>query len=185
MGWTGKHREPGMTDREFFEQELPKTLTEVGRIIDCATVHNTFYAVVENGPDAYQPNTTWIMVVLMQRTRDWYNLTYKEMDEAMGPAESSCPRRLLELLESRVPTPPNDWAAQWRARCWDEAHRTEQAREVKRGTIVHFLKPLRFTDGATLSTLQFDQRSTFIDPERGCRYHVTGWRTREWEVIAS
>jgi hypothetical protein len=95
MGATSVHREPGMTDREFFEGELPETLTQRGEILACASVGNVFYAAVRNNEDG----RVWALVVLMTRTRDYWNFTYKEMSEREGPCRASrCPAKVLDLL---------------------------------------------------------------------------------------
>jgi len=98
MGWTTLHRDPGTTDREFFETEFPTTLARDGEILACATVRNVFYAAVRTR----ESGQVWALVVLLRRSRagvgSWYNFGYKEMDERMGPAEARCPARVLDLL---------------------------------------------------------------------------------------
>jgi hypothetical protein len=100
MGWTSLHREAGMTDRAFFEQEFPTTLTRDGEILDCATVQGVFYAAVRNKKtnDVDQEGTVWALVVLTQRAGGHYNYSYKEMSDSSGPTEARCPARILDLL---------------------------------------------------------------------------------------
>lgn len=100
MGWTSLHREPGMTDRAFFEQEFPTALTRDGEIVDCATVHGVFYAAVrrKKGTDAGEEGTVWALVVLTQRASGHFNYSYKEISESSGPGEARCPARILDLL---------------------------------------------------------------------------------------
>jgi len=94
MGWTTLHRDPGTTDREFFETEFPSTLARDGKILACATVRSVFYAAVRTR----ESGQVWALVVLLRRSRagagSWYNFGYKEMDERMGPAEARCPTRV-------------------------------------------------------------------------------------------
>ncbi len=59
---------------------------------------------------------------MIQRERGYFDFTYKEADESMGPVEDRRPRRLLERLEALVPEPPNGWATERRARCWENVH---------------------------------------------------------------
>ena len=182
MGWTGVHREPGLSDRVFFEQELPTTLTTNGRILSCASVGGVFYAVVENGSDApHHPGTRWMFVAFERRQRGFYNFAYKEMAESSGHFAYRCPRRLLELLEERSPVPPNESAAEWRQGCWENVYRVERAAKfVTRGTVVYFPRPVEFAGGEKLSQLTFEARSTFR--RGGRRYRIANWRTDEWSL---
>jgi len=98
MGSTSMHREPGTSDREFWQGQLASRY----RIIECATVGGsfggTFYAAVETttGPGAGE---VWALVCLTRWVpRDFFNYTYKEMTEQDGPTEASCPARVLDLL---------------------------------------------------------------------------------------
>src|SRR6185312_12976522 len=181
MGSTGVHREPGMTDRAFFEAELPVTLTQHGRILACATIGNVFYAAVENGPEAaYKPGETWALVVKMIRTRDYFNLTYKDMSEQEGPCYYDCPDKILNLLS---PT-GHEYASEWRQECRDRNARKARARKVKAGTVVRFSRPFEFTDGHKGSEFTFVQRSTFRVPGTG-RYRISDWRVMDFEIAVA
>ncbi|MEV4078695.1 hypothetical protein AB0J43_00180 [Nonomuraea fuscirosea] len=94
MGSTSTHREPGMTDREFMEGELPNALIKQGQILDCAAVRGVFYAAVQDK----RSGKVWALVVLIKRSRGYFNCTYKEMEERDGPVEAHCPVRILDLL---------------------------------------------------------------------------------------
>ena len=94
MGSTSLHREPGISNREFFERELPNTLTRDGQILDCASIAGTFYAAVQQKDSG----EVWAAVVLMSRCGGYYNFTYKEMSENEGPTEDRCPIWILDRL---------------------------------------------------------------------------------------
>jgi Domain of unknown function (DUF6927) len=178
MGWTGMHREPGISDRAFFEAEFPLGLKRDGQILDCATVSNTFYAAVRDHADG----KVWALVVLMQRVRGEFNFCYKELDEAMGPAEDRCPVRILDLLS---PT-SNEYAVEWRARCRVSADRREKASAVKPGTVIKLARVLEFGNGVSSDTFRLIGRSTFGIPGQGGRYSIPNWRDNyEWEVVTS
>jgi hypothetical protein len=83
-----------MTDREFCEQELPNALTKQGEILDCATVGSVFYAAVRKKDSG----EVWALVVLICRSGDYFNCTYKEMSDRSGPVEDRCPVRIVDLL---------------------------------------------------------------------------------------
>ncbi|RCG18247.1 hypothetical protein DQ384_39330 [Sphaerisporangium album] len=83
-----------MTDREFYEQEHPNTLTKEGEILDCATVRGVFYAAVRQKDS----REVWALVVLMRRSGGYFNFTYKVLSDTSGPVEDRCPIRILDLL---------------------------------------------------------------------------------------
>jgi hypothetical protein len=177
-----------MSDRAFFEQEFPLGLTEHGRVLDCATVANTFYAVVQNNESAggIDADRAWMLVVLIQRTRaEYFNFTYKEMSEEMGPNEARCPRRLLELIEILRPE-PGEYAANWRKSCWENIHKADAAKQVKAGTHVFFKNAITFTDDTTASEFQFVKRSTFRKCINGIPgyglYRITNWRQKSFAL---
>lgn len=179
MGWTGLHRAPGTSDRDFFELEFPRTLTQNGRILECASVHNVFYAAVQNNDTAnVDPGKTWALVVLMQRGRGEYNFHYKELDETMGPTESCCPERILDLLS---PT-EHEYALGWRDRC-RKYHAARRAKgTIRKGETVRFtapenlatLGPLTRTDG---------RKGLFRRTDTGTIHNITWWRKATWETI--
>ena len=49
--------------------------------------------------------------------KDYYNFSYKEITETMGPCEDHCPIGIINLL---TPT-TSEWANQWRDRCREYA----------------------------------------------------------------
>jgi hypothetical protein len=83
-----------MTDRAFFEQEFPGMLARYGEILDCATVASVFYAAVRQKDSG----NVWAMIALTRRDGSYYNFSYKEMADTMGPAEDGCPVKIIDLL---------------------------------------------------------------------------------------
>jgi hypothetical protein len=102
MGSTGIHREAGLTTRQIMEAELPETLTVRGKILASAMVGSTFYAAVQQQPGTPDAGKVWALVVLTWKSGGYFNFTYKDMDEDMGPNEATCPDKILDLL-SRLP----------------------------------------------------------------------------------
>jgi hypothetical protein len=74
-----------------------------------------------------------------------YDMGYKDMDESVGPYESECPERILKLLTST----DQEYAVQWRQRCWDNIARKKSFRLVKDAVIE--TRPISFQDGRTRS----------------------------------
>jgi hypothetical protein len=174
MGWTSMHRDKGLTDRDFFEREFPQTLTERGEVVACGTKNNVFYAAVRER----ETNEVWALVVLLRRGRGHFNFSYKEMEETMGPVESSCPASVLEAL---TPT-TNEYALQWRARCAARLERLAQQPKVKRGTRVRFADAMTFSNGDEVSEFVFQERNHFS--ANGMTYRISRWRERAFEVAA-
>ena len=177
MGWTSLHRAAGTSDREWCQSEV---LGERYRIEDCATVGSGFYAICVPTDGREEPRAI-MAVVAVKRTRDYYNFTYKDMDESVGPCESSCPERLLDRLEELVPEPPNEYARQWRERCRAEISTKKRARLVTRGTVVHFAQALHFSDGVAEDEFVFVGRSSFLRVTDRRLVQITSWRSRtDW-----
>lgn len=174
MGWTSTHREPGMTDREFFEGEFPTTLRERGEILACATVGFTFYAAVRNKVDGH----VWALIILTQRTRDWFNITYKEMSEESGPGACAAPAAVLDAL-----TPTSDtYANEWRRECRERLAKRAAARKVKPGTVIEFGRAFDFSGGRSYSRFRFERRDVLVALD-GTRVRIPGWRDRDWTTV--
>lgn len=190
MGATGTHREKGMSDREFFEKELPIGLTQHGRVLDCATMptsgewQRVFYAAVQNNDDApYAPGKTWALVVLMHWSpnADYFNFTYKDMSDESGPAEDLCPARILDLLS---PT-DSEYAVEWRKRCRENAAKKARAK-LKVGDVIAFDSPYTFANDRKVRRFRFLGKRAWaaLDDEDGhppftCRLPATWWE-RSW-----
>jgi hypothetical protein len=179
MGWTSVHREPGMTDRAFFERVLPGTLTREGEILDSTTIRGVFYAAVRQRPTAqYRPGETWCAVIFMQRTGGRHNCRYKELADTSHPGEFDCPPRILDLLS---PT-DSESANEWRQRCREQAARMAAAAAVKAGVVIRFADVLRFRDGHVGREFMYVRGAVFQGPKGGL-YHIRNWRNRDYEIV--
>mgnify|MGYP003330744537 FL=1 len=104
MGWTSYYRNDNETDAEHIQREVLGSRNE---IVESATVGTTFYAAVR----VKATGETFGLVVLQERANGEY--ARKEITEDMGPAERSCPVRILDAL----PPTDNEYALAWRAAC--------------------------------------------------------------------
>lgn len=157
MGWTSTRYDKtqgGVTG--FMQREM---LGDRLEILDSALVkRGTWYAAVRN----IARDEVFGVVVLVRWSRDpYYNITYKDMDESMGPSQAECPERILKLLDARAPLPTLSPEAQ---------------AEIAR------LKPLADYDHKPYSDP--DRRAAdlswaTLDPQRSAR----GWRDRCWALI--
>lgn len=167
MGWTGLHRETGLTDRAFFEREFPST-----EILACATVKGVFYAACRSKD---KPDTVWALIVEIKRTRDYWNFTYKDIDEGMGPYSIDCPAAILDLL---TPT-DSKWANEWREKCRARLAAKAARPKVRKGDRIKFATPITFTNGEERDTFEYDKGKRF----RG-GYRISNWRDRAYTVVA-
>src|SRR5262245_11205903 len=123
MGWTFLHRERGMKDVDFFKREFGDEFAK--NVKATASKAGVFYAVYETEkdrggrlvPDENGKVRTALVVLTRRVPKDYYNFGYKDLDEFMGPCESDCPERLLDMLSPLKDEDAGDgsrWAAGWR-----------------------------------------------------------------------
>ena len=81
-------------------------------VLKSAMVGSTYYAAVR----AKRNNEVFATVVLTHTNMsDYWNFSYKDMDETCGPCESKCPMSILKLLTET----DSEYAKAWRQRCYD------------------------------------------------------------------
>ncbi len=140
MGWTSYHAthyKNGRIDRKaecngYFMEGLNAGYY---RVLKSTMVGSVYYAAIEplkrygeKQPDGSRliedipegERHVWGAIFLTStNAKDYYNFSYKDMDESEGPGESECPVSILNLL-----TPTNsEWANEWRKRCRENAKR--------------------------------------------------------------
>jgi hypothetical protein len=153
MGWTYTHR--GSTPGKQFLADHVNCENEHARwlILDIAIVRmRTAYMAVEiirRDKESGQLDMMTRKVVAFVFLLDYrpsdpdYDMGYKDMDESMGPCESECPERILNLL-----TPTDyEYALAWRQRCRDNIARKKAFRLIKDAVIQ--TRPISFQDGRT------------------------------------
>lgn len=145
MGWTSTTRRPGLTDMQFFHEQgiRMNNDTHEGKIIDSSRVGSTVYAAYEVTEKATGKREVFALVILTKshaRARDGFNFSYKDMDESMGPCESDCPARILNMLTEAK----NDWAREWRERCRQRAGKLRTVAAVREGAVIETANMLTF-----------------------------------------
>jgi hypothetical protein len=168
MGWTYSHRPRGQGVVDWLKEELPSTFANV---VDTRQVGNVIYALYEipEGEPGYvgiyEPCADGryraLLIFLIGRARDHYNTGYKDMDEGMGPVETTCPAALLDRA-SPIREGVETYARAWRQKCREHATK-DQARG---GVLV---------PGALI---QLERSPEWNDGHRGLRYTVELVRTR-------
>lgn len=156
MGWTGQHAEHyknGIVDRKaecdaYFLEGLNRGFYEV---LKSTMVGSTYYAAVKplkkyRGADEIVdiPETDrevfGIVFLTSTDSKDYYNFSYKPMDETMGPCYYDCPESILKLLS---PT-DNEYAINWRKKCYEQIERKKKYNAFKKlpyGTVIKVIMP--------------------------------------------
>lgn len=133
MGWTSYHAtyyKNGKVDKKkecdaYFLEGLNRGHFKV---LKSSMVGNIYYAAIQNAVERvsssdgngynYKPienGTVWAAVFKVQVDNKYYfNFSYKDMSEDMGPFEANCPQSILKLLSET----DNEFALEWRKRCW-------------------------------------------------------------------
>lgn len=154
MGWTSYHADHyyknGQINRKaecdaYFEEGLNRGHFKVLKSTMKGTV---YYAAVQNlkrrmEKDVYEDipeseRITWAVVFLTStNAKDYYNFSYKDMDEACGPCECDCPESILKLLS---PT-DNEYATEWRKKCWEKINAKKEHKTLGTlpiGSVIQF-----------------------------------------------
>lgn len=175
MGWTHTHRPKGQSIKDFFIAEFCSN--EPDRILDCAMVKGTVYMAYKKGDG----RVTAIVCLTNRAPRSHFNFGYKDMGEIMGPYQYDCPARILDLLSD---PPPNDDAAEWRARCRENLAKPKSP-NIDNGDIVKFKKEISFTDNTKHSTFEVvkSNRKIRFRVDGYGLYIITRWRERDYDVL--
>ena len=148
MGWTSYHAthyRRGQIDRkaECDSYFLEGLNTGYYAVLKSAMVGSVYYAAVMNlkrygkeKPDGTRSvedipeaeRRIWGVVFLTAVDRnEYFNFSYKDISEDMGPCESKCPVSILKLLS---PT-DSEWANEWRARCQEYAEKQKSPNALR------------------------------------------------------
>ena len=114
----------------------------------------------------------------------YYNFTYKDMDETMGPGAVHAPRRVLEAL---TPT-DHEYANQWRTACWANLELEEAKPRVRRGDRIRLAEAFTFGSGLqTTAATVFEvvERDVLrVIDHHGVRVRIPRWRARSYALAA-
>jgi hypothetical protein len=154
MGWTGTHVEKGGATREF--ERMLNCENENGKwemLRGAWHGRNEFYAAVRRTIKATGESYVFAFVAMVRWSRDWYNFTYKDMDESCGPCIHNCPKTILDLLspleehykpEDRKEDGGYGWSKTWREACRENA---KPRPKIKDGSIIRLTVEASFTNG--------------------------------------
>lgn len=129
MGWTSIHTDLSKTSRQIIAEEFGEWGNEKieVKIIDSAQVGNTIYTAHKTINKETGEEKVWAGVFLTERnSKEYFNFSYKDMDETYGPCECSCPKRILDKLTST----DNEFANNWRKACRDKIEENKKVKET-------------------------------------------------------
>ena len=118
--------------------------TSSARVLASSCLRNqVYYAAVEPSTDGVPESVIGVVCLVRwsPRNRDGEHFGYKSITEDMGPNESECPARILDLLG---PT-DSEYALAWRRRC--SLSLTRRSRVLPDGAKVRLPEPIAFADG--------------------------------------
>lgn len=129
MGWTSYHAtnyKNGKVDRKT---EMDALFTWSNdqismKVLKSSMVSRIYYAAIEEIREGKR--TVFAAVCITggaDRSDPYFNFSYKDMDETMGPCYYDCPKSILDLLTET----DSEAALEWRAKC----------REAKKKPVVH------------------------------------------------
>ena len=153
MGWMYTRKAKGETIREFFARELGfETEKRTVRLLDCAVVNlREAYLAFEDIDHTSGNRQVFAVVCLLHyQPNSYWNFGYKDMEESMGPCYYKCPERILKLL---TPT-SSEYALKWRKRCWEHIERRRSLPRLRKGDVVEFSQPIKFSDGSKVRGLR-------------------------------
>ena len=165
MGWTSYHAtyyKKGKVDRKaecdaYWTEGLNRGHYNV---LKSAMVGSTYYAAIqqlkkiveknEEGENIYEDipqNEREIFAIIFLTSTDikqYFNFSYKPMDETMDPYQYDCPKGILNLL---TPT-DNEYAKEWREKCYEKIAEKKNPNAFKNlpvGSVIEVIMPFDTT----------------------------------------
>ena len=138
MGWTeyhATHYKNGKVDRKaeidaMWNDDISGKFT----VLKSSMRGSTYYGAIK------QNNTEEVFAVVFLTSTDmknYFNFSYKDMDETYGPYQYDCPKGILDLL---TPT-NNEVALKWRETCRERLKAKQDKNSLSKlpvGTVIKF-----------------------------------------------
>ena len=211
MGWTSYHAthyKKGKIDRKaecdaYFMEGLNRGYYD---ILKSSMVGSVYYAAVkplkryskdnvgnEVIVDIPENKQEVFGVVFLTSTdsKDYFNFSYKDMDETVGPCYYDCPKGILDLL-----TPTDSvWANNWRAKCREQLEKKKNPNSLSKlpkGTVIQVTMPFNtkfFREGDIIQLYKDENfgsnRTSWFVVNRGIKFTVGLMKQLEghYEVI--
>lgn len=178
MGWTGTHVNGLLRTSKAKKEAMDGIFSENpkwGTVVKSSIRGSEYYAAIR----LTKTGKVFGLVCLVRvDNNDYFNITYKDMDESCGPFYYNCPKSIIALLS---PT-DNKNALKWREKC------LEKKRKIQDGDCIKFAHPVEFQSGEIHDTFRIVKRGRrfvfTVDGNHGF-YSISNWRKRKFEVVGA
>ena len=136
MGWTSYHAgfyKNGTVDRK---KEIDKIYTQAEdtgypelNVLKSTMIGSTYYAAIEVKERGIMIKVFAAIVLTSVNMKDYFNFSYKDMDESAGPYRYDCPKGILDLLTET----DNEYAINWRNKCRENIQKKKE--KLTKGTL--------------------------------------------------
>lgn len=179
MGWTFTHREPGISNLDFFRQQFDSdNPAGTFKVLEAFSKPDAVYLLCQRKPKDAEDYITFVVVCAIRRNpKDYYNFGYKDMDETVWPYYYAAPLHWLKQLSP----PYNESAQNWRYKV-EEYHSFVKP---KIGDTLVFDAPLKFTDGHTsfeFKVVKFKGGRAYESRDNGALYKIKNLRSLKFTI---
>lgn len=171
MGWTTTYKPIGMSLDEFFDKEFKcDTLKLVGK--GCFKNFSEYYRACYN----VKKGMYFALVCRVHFEKDeYYNFSYKDMDESEDPYYYNCPRRIMDIIERSQPI--NEYAKKWRAK----VHKVLDTK-LSTGNVICFNNDICF--GSWHDTaFKYLGKNKFLSTKYHVVVSIPKWKEYDFNVI--
>lgn len=170
MGWTSYNAEfykNGKVDRKAemdnrWTQEESEKYPKL-RVLKSSMVGNIYYAAIEVSRGGKIEEVFATTAITSTNMKDYYNFSYKDLDETMGGCNYDCPVGILNLL---TPT-DNEYALQWRAECLKQRKKKKEKEDLRKSLIQGKKYLIKIWNGKTVEA----EWSTYMNRKRFINYN--------------
>lgn len=170
MGWTSYNAEfykNGKVDRKAemdnrWTQEESEKYPKL-RVLKSSMVGNIYYAAIEISRGGKVEEVFATTAITSTNMKDYYNFSYKDLDETMGGCNYDCPVGILNLL---TPT-QNEYALQWRAECLKQRKKKKEKEDLRKSLIQGKKYLIKLWNGKTFEA----EWSTYMNRKRFVNYN--------------
>lgn len=189
MGWTWTHKPHDVKAVEFLRKQYTFTdgPASMEVLADALVQRSVWYAVIKRTAPTGEV-IHFLAVTLVKFANSEFNIGWKEMEDTMGPCETSCPERILDLADQLAPLDDeNDkarWGRDWRARC--RARIAKRKGAAKPGDRIAFSAPIKFTDGTIerfFELVKRERRIVFKGNTSGLHFRISNWQERDYAIV--
>lgn len=170
MGWTSYNAEfykNGKIDRKAemdnrWTQEESEKYPKF-RVLKSSMVGKIYYAAIEVSRGGKVEEVFATTAITSTNMKDYYNFSYKDLDETMGGCNYDCPVGILNLL---TPT-DNEYALQWRAECLKQQKKKKEKEDLRKSLVQGKKYLIKLWNGKTFEA----EWSTYMNRKRFVNYN--------------